>query len=249
MSSYPEGQLFEGRPDRNTDLNLLYYVAHELHDDRLADIATKHARTLMQSHVRGDNSTWHVVNFDQDTAKIKRRMTNQGYSDDSCWARGQAWGITGYAQTYGWTGDPRFLDMSCRLADYFIDQLPDDHVPVWDFSRLQPGPKDTSAALVAVYGMLLLHQHLHSNTNRYLSAALRILEGVLGTSMAAEARFCDDEPGSALGTINEGAETIVLHATINNYEFAPRRFADHGLVYADYYFLLIGNELLRMGIM
>ena len=43
-------------------------------------------------------------------------------------------------------------------------------------------------------------------------------------------------------------DTILNGATINNFEFAPRRWADHGLVYADYYFLLVGNKLLEMGI-
>ena len=45
-----------------------------------------------------------------------------------------------------------------------------------------------------------------------------------------------------------GAETILPGATINNHEFAPRKWANHGLVYADYYFLLVGNKLLDMGI-
>jgi glycine/D-amino acid oxidase-like deaminating enzyme len=45
-----------------------------------------------------------------------------------------------------------------------------------------------------------------------------------------------------------GHDTILLHAAINNYEFAPRRWADHGLVYADYYFILFGNKLLEMGL-
>jgi hypothetical protein len=45
-----------------------------------------------------------------------------------------------------------------------------------------------------------------------------------------------------------GHDTILLHATINNYEFAPRRWADRGLVYADYYFILFGNKLLELGL-
>ncbi|PQE27264.1 hypothetical protein CJF32_00000225 [Rutstroemia sp. NJR-2017a WRK4] len=48
--------------------------------------------------------------------------------------------------------------------------------------------------------------------------------------------------------MGDGEDTILKGATINNYEFAPRRWADHGLVYADYYFLMVGNLLLEMGI-
>ncbi|TAT60518.1 glucuronyl hydrolase, partial [Enterobacter cloacae] len=29
----------------------------------------------------------------------------QGYADDSCWSRGQAWGIYGFMLSYLYTGD------------------------------------------------------------------------------------------------------------------------------------------------
>ena len=40
---------------------------------------------------------------------------------------------------------------------------------------------------------------------------------------------------------------ILMHSTANNYENALVRYADHGYVVADYYFLELGNKLLRMG--
>lgn len=172
-------------------------------------------------------------------------MTNQGYSDASCWSRGQAWGIAGYAQAYSWTKEPEFLDASRKLADYFLSRLPEDNVPYWDFDAPLPGPRDTSAALIAAYGMLLLHQT--SEDSGYLEAALRIISGVLSLSLSPEAQFFKTSRGNEAVDLG-GPETIVMKATINNYEFAPRRWADHGLVYADYYFLLIGNELLKMGL-
>ena len=46
----------------------------------------------------------------------------------------------------------------------------------------------------------------------------------------------------------KSADTILDGATINNYEYAPRRWANHGLVYADYFFLVVGNLLLEMGL-
>ncbi|KAI8574938.1 hypothetical protein K450DRAFT_264022 [Umbelopsis ramanniana AG] len=47
---------------------------------------------------------------------------------------------------------------------------------------------------------------------------------------------------------NEDGVTILDHATVNNYEHANHRIADHGLVYADYYFLEVGNRLIDMGL-
>lgn len=225
---------------------MLYYVASLTNNPKLAKIATSHAITTLTANIREDNSTCHVVNFEQRDGSIKGRMTNQGYSDTSCWSRGQAWGIAGYAQAHRWTKEARFLDASCRLADYFLERLPDDNVPYWDFDAPLPGPRDTSAALIAAYGMLLLHQAIGSGS-MYLDAALKILGGVVSQSMSPQARFVVTSRGDEAVDL-VGIETIVMNATINNYEFAPRRWADHGLVYADYYFLLIGNEMLRMGL-
>ncbi|KAF2116651.1 Six-hairpin glycosidase-like protein [Lophiotrema nucula] len=237
--------------DNMMNLDLLYYVANLTRNPRLGMIATKHGLKTLTSHIREDNSTCHVVNFEQNGGSIKERMTNQGFSDDSCWTRGQAWGITGYAQAYRWTGEPRFLEASIRLAKYFVDHLPEDNVPYWDFGAPLPGPRDTSAALIAAYGMLLLHQickdeyEVHERT--WLDTALKIIKGVADASLAPKARFVTTSRGHEDVDLG-GSETIVLNATINNYEFAPRKWADHGLVYADYYFLLIGNELLKMGV-
>lgn len=233
------------------DLDLLFYVSNMTGDRRLAEVATEHALTTLKSHVRADNSTCHVVNFDQGTGEIKERITNQGYSDESCWSRGQAWGITGFAQVYGWTKDPRFLAASKRLADYFLRRLPQDGVPSWDFDAPGPNkPRDTSAAMVAAYGLILLAEADPLQSRKYLASALRLVESVCRLSFSKpEARFVGVSPSGVPISDVGGHDTILLNATINNYEFAPRRWADHGLVYADYYFLRIGNKLLEMGLL
>lgn len=230
----------------------MFYIAHHTSTPHLSKIATQHAHKTLESHIRADNSTCHVVNFKQTDGSIKQRMTNQGYSDSSCWSRGQAWGIMGFAQCYKWTAEPKFLEASKALADYFLARLPPDGVPFWDFDAPQPAPRDTSAAMVAAYGMLLLFEAERGEdySRKYYEAAMRIVAGVVGTSLSPEAKFSaatpggGDDPDVDLG----GHDTILLHATINNYEFAPRRWADHGLVYADYYFILFGNKLLEMGL-
>jgi hypothetical protein len=117
--------------------------------------------------------------------------------------------------------------------------------------------------MVACYGMLLLHEALTAmgEPSPYLKGALHMLTSVCASQMSPEAHFhskpveiasvehgVSSEAGTLEVDMGVGAETILLGATINNYEFAPRRWADHGLVYADYYFLLVGNKLLDMGI-
>lgn len=44
-------------------------------------------------------STWHVVDYNETTGKVLRKRTAQGYSDNSTWARGQAWALYGFANS------------------------------------------------------------------------------------------------------------------------------------------------------
>jgi hypothetical protein len=46
----------------------------------------------------------------------------------------------------------------------------------------------------------------------------------------------------------EGGDALLDHSTMNDYEHALNRTADHGLVYADYYFVEAGNRLLDMAL-
>ncbi|KAL3463712.1 Six-hairpin glycosidase-like protein [Aspergillus heterothallicus] len=267
--------------DNMLNLELLFWVARETGDRALYEIAVAHARTTQKNHIRADKSTCHVVNYHSD-GEVKAKFTHQGYSDESCWSRGQSWGILGFMQTYEWTKDEAFLQTARELADYFLDHLPEDAVPYWDFDAPVNSscPRDTSAGMVACCGLVLLYKALkdsdESAAKHYLSSALRILEGTVSKfKMPSPAQFDIDisgtdlptfpaneptkQPGTLIissqkttngmnGTSAKLPETILDAATVCNYEFASRRWADHGLVYADYYFLLLGNMLLELGL-
>ncbi|KAE8381914.1 Six-hairpin glycosidase-like protein [Aspergillus bertholletiae] len=271
--------------DNMLNLDLLFWAAKETGNEKFHDIAVAHARTTAKHHIRPDHSTVHVVNYDMQSGLPKSKFTHQGYSDQSCWARGQAWGIFGFMQTFEWTGDMEFLTTARSLADYFIHRLPEDGVPYWDFDALMGSscPRDTSAGMVAGCGMLLIYKALRDvdedATEIYLKSAMRILAGTVngfmtpgnmrfdvrvsdtvvptypddlppheGTQSGA-LRVTDSRPTqNGNGTCKKTPETILDGATINNYEFATRRWANHGLVYADYYFMLMGNMLLELGL-
>ena len=80
--------------------------------------------------------------FDLETGKFLRQTTHQGLRDDSAWARGLAWSLYGYSKVYGLTGSDEFLDVAERNAKYWLDHLPADRVPYWDFDAdlSQPPP-------------------------------------------------------------------------------------------------------------
>jgi len=143
-----------------------------------------------------------------------------------------------------------------NLSDYFLNRLSTaqhDHpyVPLWDFDAPQPSDapplRDTSAGMIAANGMLLLHQILHNNSP-YLAAVLRIAKDTIALSLSSDlAKFSVSKEGEL--AVEEGAwDGILMHSTANNNEHAVVRYSDHGLVYAEYYFLELGNKLLRMGL-
>jgi hypothetical protein len=251
------------------NLDLLFWAASEApskaDSTRFFDIAMAHARTSKEYLIRADRSSYHVANFNPSTGTLKERLTNQGYSHESCWSRGQAWAIAGFAKSYEWSGESSFLDTAKNCADYFLERLPDTHIPPWDFDAQEDSgaiqqPPDTSAAMVAAYGMLLIHESLQkrSEPSPYLGHALRIVDSVCERHLNPAASQKEDM--GTIPTVENGratfvkcvetaaglGDTILNGATINNFEFAPRRWADHGLVYADYFFVLFGNKLLEM---
>ncbi|KAF3401953.1 Unsaturated chondroitin disaccharide hydrolase [Penicillium rolfsii] len=260
--------------DNMLNLDLLFWAARETSNSKLFDIARAHAKTTQKHHIRKDNTTFHVVNFDAKTGDVKAKFTNQGYSDDSCWARGQAWGILGFMQTFGWTRDRSFLETAKKLADYFLAHLPDDGVPYWDFTApiLATSPRDTSAAMIAACGLLLLHKVLKgtSDGDYYLREAFHLVDATVtmflnpptirlqttpcNSKVPVYPEGClDEKHGDGFDKLTIGdhftskmRDTILHGATINNYEFAPRRWSNHGLVYADYYYILFGNILLEL---
>ena len=94
--------------------------------------------------------------IDPETGDGRYGKTNQGFSDDSCWSRGQAWGIYGFSLGYRYTQEQQFRDTAKKLANYFLDRLPEVGICYWDmiFDEGADEEKDSSAAAIAAAGLL-----------------------------------------------------------------------------------------------
>ncbi|HEY8477641.1 MAG TPA: glycoside hydrolase family 88 protein [Chloroflexota bacterium] len=218
--------------DAMMNLALLYWAARETGDERLAEWATRHAETTARTLVRADASTFHVYEFDPHRGTPLRGSTHQGFSDNSAWARGQAWGLYGFARAGQATGRADFLAVAQRLADFFVEHLPDHRVPPWDFRA--PGAamaaRDSSAGAIAASGLLLLSAVLPSvEGQRYEREALRLLEGLW--------HGAGNPPES-------DADGLLLHATLHK---PAGRAVDEALVFGDYYFMEALARLLDEG--
>ena len=86
--------------DNMMNLELLFEASRLSGNRKYYDIAVQHARTTMSEHYRDDYFCYHVVDFDPETGKVLDKATCQGFTDESSWARGQAWGLYGFCICY-----------------------------------------------------------------------------------------------------------------------------------------------------
>ena len=144
--------------DTMLNLPLLFWAGLETGDEHYTGIAMAHAHTCADYLVRDDFSSFHTYLMDPVSGKAVEGRTHQGFHDDSTWARGQAWVVTGFALACRYTKDPRFLEVSRKGAEVFIENLPADFVPYWDFSFNDrvPDLRDSSAASIFTCGLLEL---------------------------------------------------------------------------------------------
>ncbi|GAB3851447.1 glycoside hydrolase family 88 protein [Hymenobacter terrigena] len=208
--------------DNLMNLEMLFSASRLSGDTSYAHIAKTHAATDLKHRFRKDFSTYHVLNFDPATGKLLTSVTHQGFADNSCWARGQAWAIYGYTMVYRETKNPKFLAAAMHAADYFIQQtnkIP-DHIPYWDFNApdIPNAPRDASAAAAAASGMLEMSKY--TKDKKYYNAAVAMLNSL-----------CSDQYLAAPGT---NQFFLLKHSTGN---MPGKSEIDAPLVYADYYFL------------
>src|SRR5665648_84357 len=214
--------------DNLINLELLFWASRNGGSQNLYDIAVKHAETCMHTLIRPDYTTFHVAVFDTVDGHFIKGVTHQGYSDSSTWARGQAWAIYGYTMCYRETNKPEFLETAQKLADMFINRLPEDGIPYWDFDdpAIPNAPKDASAAAVAASGMLELSGFVKDEASKakYKNAAMAILKKL------STPEYLSSDKNQA----------FLMHSTghkPNDTEI------DASIIYADYYYL---EALLRL---
>lgn len=220
--------------DNMMNLEMLFWASKNGGKDSLYDIAVKHAETTMKNHFRKDHSVYHVVVYDTITGKKVKGVTHQGYADNSLWARGQAWAIYGYTMTYRETGADKFLDFAQKVADVYLDRLPGDMIPFWDFDapHIPDEPKDASAAAITASALLELSGYIKDPVKAavYRESA----EKMLGELSSPEYRS------------NDRNTAFLLHST-GHYPNGSE--VDASIIYADYYYLeaLVRLKKLREG--
>lgn len=213
--------------DNMINLEMLFWAAKNGGDHNLYDIAVKHAETTMKHHFRPDYTCYHVAVYDSVSGDFIKGMTHQGYADNSLWARGQSWAIYGYTMVYRETRDPRFIDFAQKVTDVYLERLPEDYVPYWDFDdpRIPNAPRDASAAAVVASALLELQGYVQpEQSKKYLTAAEKML-----ASLGSDAYRCGNR------------RPAFLDHSVGHHPAGSE--IDAAIIYADYYYI---EALLRM---
>ncbi len=208
--------------DNMMNLELLFWASEYTKKNRYKEIAVRHANTTMKNHFREDGSSYHVVDYDTISGNFLSKGTFQGYSDESAWARGQAWGLYGYTVCYRYTKDSKYLDFAKKIARFIIENVKtDDLIPYWDYHapNIPDAPRDASAAAITASALFELSEYVESG-EEYFNYAERILKNLSGKNYLAE-------KGDNLGFIlMHSVGHLPAHSEI-----------DTPLNYADYYYL------------
>ncbi|WP_328665496.1 glycoside hydrolase family 88 protein [Streptomyces sp. NBC_00322] len=205
------------------NVGIIFHAARRTGDADLARIAHEHCLTTRRVLVRGDGSASHEGIFDLTDGRFLRQTTQQGWSDDGSWARGQAWALYGFGTAYRHTGDRRFLDTARACADFYIERTGDRLVPPNDWEEPDPErPYESSAAAAAAGGLWQLAglERDSARAHGYADYAVRILT-----------RLCEDD---FLAHDDPAWEGVLKHGS---YHEAKGLGVDESVMWGDYWFL------------
>ncbi|MBO5369712.1 MAG: glycoside hydrolase family 88 protein [Clostridia bacterium] len=171
--------------DTLMNIPLFYWAGEQTGNQKFVDAANSQVNVTANYLIREDASSNHHYQFEVGTHKPLHGVTVQGHRDDSTWSRGHSWGVLGLPIAYTYTGDESLLPLHRDITYYMLNHLPDDYIPYWDYDFTSGDePRDSSAAAIAVCGMLEAIRYLPDcapEKEIYQTAASRMLESLIDT--------------------------------------------------------------------
>lgn len=202
---------------------LLYWASDVTGDPTYAVCARDHFMTTCAHIIRADGSAFHTFYMDPMTGGPDHGATRQGYSDDSAWARGQAWGIDGISINIRHTGMKGYRDYARSMRNYYLNRLPEDSVCYWDliFGDGSDQPRDSSAAAIAACGFAEMASQGASEEERAIN------EGALAITLRSLINnYTTDVPTPGAPILRHGV-----------YSWHSGKGVDEGNIWGDYFFL------------
>ena len=205
------------------NIPLLFWASNETGDGKYQEMAKAHFQTTLKNAIRQDASAFHTFYFDPETGEPTYGKTRQGYSDDSAWARGQAWLIYGIALCNAYAPSETNVEYFQAVTNYFLNRVPEDFVCYWDliFDDTSGQPRDTSAAAIAVCGIQQMAKEFPNNetVKEYEKWADRILYNLI-------TKYTDKKGFTIVALLNEGV-----------YSWHSGKGVNEGNIWGDYFYL------------
>ncbi len=211
--------------DNMMNLELLLWAFDYTKDSIFYNISVSHADSTLKNHYRDDYSCFHVVSYDTVTGMPEKKQTQQGASDSSIWARGQAWGLYGYTMMFRETGLAKYLDLAMKIAELMINHpnMPSDMIPYWDYlaPEIPNEERDASAAAIMASALTELSNYVPEGLKtKYLAVAEKQLRTLASPEYLA----------------NQGTNgNFILKHSVGSKPQGSE--VDVPLTYADYYFI------------
>lgn len=210
--------------DNMMNLELLFAATRLSGDSTFYKIAVSHADRTMKEQYRPDGSCYHVIDYSLKDGSVLHRHTAQGYSHESAWSRGQAWGIYGFTMCYRETGDRKYLNLALKAVDFMFHHknTPKDLIFYWDMDapKIPNDYRDASAAACIASALYEISTMDVENPQIYKDYADRIMKSLASPAYRAQ-----------LGTNGNFLLMHCVGSIPHNGEI------DVPLNYADYYFL------------
>ena len=212
--------------DALLNIPLVYWAANEAQNKDMFQKALNHFNATLETVIRDDSTTYHTYFFDPVTGKPLYGKTRQGYSDDSCWARGQSWGVYGIALSQKYNKDIDLGEQFKSVLNVFLNKLPKDNVPFWDliFTDGSTEPRDSSAGSIVVCGILEMIRHFKTEQEKkkYFNIAKRIAKSLMSNYANKDIKL--------------GAP-LVLHSVYSYHSKRGNKGYDEGNIWGDYFYL------------
>lgn len=136
--------------DSLINLPLLFWAYRQTKNEKYRIVYTNHFNSVITNGVRSDFTSYHTYYFNRNTKLPVFGKQQQGFAEDSCWARGQGWVLMGTMLYNQNEGSDLAVTTFKGCSEYVKAKTREDKIPYWDyaFDKTSNQYHDSSAAAI-----------------------------------------------------------------------------------------------------
>lgn len=202
--------------DSLMNLPLIYWAYETTHNEKYKEVADKHFESVIKNVIREDFTTYHTYYFDCDTGKPTYGVTAQGNRDKSCWARGQAWALTGMSFNSKYQTKMN-KELFRNILAVIIDNIPTDGVVYWDFDFTDKNPSSKDVGSNCIIACGLLEEYIKTEDEKDYEMARQLINSI------------------AVKYINHGTKNSITTNSV--YSYHEGKGVDESCLWSEYFYM------------